>query len=121
MFSSFAINLEIISNLEEYSYCKDRYFQNDGCVPYCKRDEILGGDYQCYGICNEYSCESERIYGYDTRCANGYILGDDYQCHAPCGSESTYCGAGYICYKNRCFSCSKPYYLFKDGTCRYYE
>ncbi len=114
---------------EKFTFCEQgnyiiTYKDENFCLPYCDRDEVLGEDKKCYELCKNFYCKSDNINGEDSRCDNGYILGKDDYCHPACGSKITYCpDINSICYKNSCTSNCKDEgkELFKDGTCRYYQ
>jgi hypothetical protein len=124
---STAININVIDNFDKYFYCSEGSYplqEENICAKYCKREEVLGKEGLCYGVCSGFYCESEKIKGNDDRCKEGYIYGNDGYCHLPCGSDLTYCSStDSICFKDKCVnSCSlSNQELFKDGTCRVYE
>jgi hypothetical protein len=118
---SVAIKVSSLRNLT-FGYCVNGYHSGKYCVNYCKRYEVLGKYDKCYGICDDFYCETEKIEVNDERCDSGYILGQDDYCHKPCGSADEYCtDTRAICYKSECLTCPVNTYLFKDGTCRVYE
>ena len=81
------------------------YKDENLCQPYCNRDEVLGQDFKCYGVCKNFYCKSDKINGEDSRCDDGYILGNDNYCHPPCGSKIIYCpNFNSICYKGSCIN-----------------
>jgi len=119
--TSIAIDFDSIKE-QDFVYCKSNsYFTESRCYKYCDREEVMGDNRVCYGVCDDFYCETSKPYAKDPRCEDeGYVLGSDGYCHEPCGSG--YCASGNICYKNACLYCSNPNtYLWKDGTCRYYE
>lgn len=119
--TSIAIDFSSIRE-QNFAYCKSNaYFAEGNCYKYCDRKEVMGDNRACYGVCDEFYCETPKPDVNDPRCADeGYILGSDGYCHEPCGSG--YCVSGNICYKNTCLHCDNPnLYLWEDGNCRYYE
>jgi hypothetical protein len=121
---SIAIKLSVLGDISSLEVCKRNSYPNTNhlCMPYCERTEVLGQDGQCYGLCDEFYCNSKIISGSDSRCNNGYIAGDDGYCHPPCSSYTSYCADPQaICYQNRCILCRAGTHLFKDGTCRIYS
>ncbi len=123
---STAININVIDDFDKYFYCPEESYplQDSGCAKSCKREEVLGEDGLCYGVCNSFYCESEKFGGNDDRCKEGYIYGNDGYCHLTCGSDLTYCSSiDSICFRDKCVnSCSSiNQLLFKDGICRVYE
>ncbi len=121
------ISLNTKSDLEKYIYCENGnyiYFSNkiEECLPYCNRDDVMGTDFKCYKICEDFYCESQKFNVNNPRCPKGQIAGSDEYCHFPCESPSTYCVGNNFCYQNKCVSCpSTLTKLFKDGTCRFYN
>lgn len=122
---STAININVINNFDSYSYCQEGSYPlgNDKCAKYCKREEVLGSDGICYGVCKDFYCKSQTFNVNDPRCKDGgQIAGDDGYCHNPCESQSSYCTGNGFCYKNKCVSCpSANLYLYEDGICRVYQ
>ena len=121
---SIAIDFSSISQ-ENFVYCKlGFYFAEGNCYKFCDREQVM--DYKnraCYDVCDEFYCNSQQPLANDQRCKDaGSILGSDGYCHLPCGSFTSYCsGSNSICLNNRCYSQCTQGYLWKDGTCRYYE
>lgn len=121
---STAININVIDNFDKYSYCLEGSYplQEGSCTKSCKREEVLGKDGLCYGVCKDFYCASQKFDVNDSRCDNGLIAGEDGYCHQPCESPSTFCSGNSMCYNNRCVSCPDvKTILFEDGTCRVYE
>ena len=120
--TSIAIDFNSIRE-QSFVYCNSNsYFADGKCYGYCDREEVMGNNGACYGACGtDFYCETNPPQVNDPRCQDaGYILGNDDYCHQPCGSG--YCLQGNYCFKNSCISCENPNtYLFRDGTCRYYD
>ncbi len=121
--TSIAIDFSSIHE-KNFVYCDDTsYFADGSCYKLCDREQVM--DYKnraCYDVCKEFYCDSQIPHTSDSRCRDtGYILGTDRYCHPSCGSSNSYCQTGGTCLRNRCYNQCQYGYLWKDGTCRYYE